>query len=181
MATINLQKDEFQDRLARIRKGGPNTAGTIHIGPVDEDVLLGRKRVRFEGFGTGGLLLFPFAVVWAVIFGMLAVFAARYVRLELDGSALYGVATSNTLMLVDFSIAMFIAFCLRHSFRVRSRVQMAILFVGIGLGLTGMHNMAYLFPEQMGAIYTQAWVSEGMAAGPVGSLVYHGEVLYALN
>lgn len=36
MALSNAQRSGFEDRLSRIKKGGANTMGEVHIGPRDE-------------------------------------------------------------------------------------------------------------------------------------------------
>ena len=44
MGIAQTQKTSFEDRLARINSGGPNTMGDIHVGPVDEEMIYGDKK-----------------------------------------------------------------------------------------------------------------------------------------
>lgn len=44
MALANDQRDGFDRRISRIKKGGANTMGEVHIGPVDEAQVYGKKK-----------------------------------------------------------------------------------------------------------------------------------------
>ena len=44
MSLANDQRDGFDKRIAKIRKGGSNTMGEVHIGPVDEAQVYGKKK-----------------------------------------------------------------------------------------------------------------------------------------
>ncbi|MGR3513813.1 MAG: hypothetical protein ACU0GG_13705 [Paracoccaceae bacterium] len=44
MALAKDQRDGFDRRISRIKKGGANTMGEVHIGPVDEAQVYGKKK-----------------------------------------------------------------------------------------------------------------------------------------
>ena len=44
MSLSNAQRDGFDRRISRIKKGGANTMGEVHIGPVDEEVARSSKK-----------------------------------------------------------------------------------------------------------------------------------------
>lgn len=44
MGLANEQRDGFDRRIQKIRKGGSNTMGEVHIGPVDEAQVYGKKK-----------------------------------------------------------------------------------------------------------------------------------------
>lgn len=44
MGLANEQRDGFDRRISRIKKGGANTMGEVHIGPVDEAQVYGKKK-----------------------------------------------------------------------------------------------------------------------------------------
>ncbi|AZQ67742.1 hypothetical protein EF888_11710 [Silicimonas algicola] len=85
MATSKIQRTGFEDRLSRIKKGGDNTMGEVHIGPRDE-VRAGQKRkpgttVRLKkkkqskkeiGRASGVSLL-----ILAFLFGALSMFVGQ--------------------------------------------------------------------------------------------------------
>lgn len=44
MGMAQAQRQSFEDRLARISQGAPNTMGDVHVGPVDEEAARGNRR-----------------------------------------------------------------------------------------------------------------------------------------
>ena len=87
MSLSNAQREGFDKRISRIKKGGPNTMGEVHIGPVDEAQVYGKKKgkptntVRVKkkrsknvDLGSGSTLSLA---VLAVFFGGLSMFVGQ--------------------------------------------------------------------------------------------------------
>lgn len=93
MAIAKEQRDGFDQRISRIKKGGPNTMGEVHIGPVDEAKVYGKKKgkatntVRMKKKSkknvdvTSGSTLA--LAILAVLFGGLSMFVGQALNFHL--------------------------------------------------------------------------------------------------
>ena len=52
MINSDLQRDEFQGRLNRIKKGGPNMLGQVYVGPAEEPGALTDLKPHFGIMAT---------------------------------------------------------------------------------------------------------------------------------
>jgi hypothetical protein len=145
MATSKIQRTGFEDRLSRIKKGGDNTMGEVHIGPRDE-VRAGQKRkanntVRLKrkkpskkeiGRSSGVSLL-----ILAFLFGVLSMFvgqAAAYhlfadtglIKLDLSATAV-----APYVPVADFIIGGFFAVLFAWTFQLMGVVRLVAIAVGL--------------------------------------------------
>lgn len=93
MGIAKEQREGFDKRIAKIRKGGSNTMGEVHIGPVDEAQVYGKKKgkatntVRMKkkkqknvDLNSGSTLTLA---ILAVLFGGLSMFVGQALNFHL--------------------------------------------------------------------------------------------------
>lgn len=96
MSLSNAQRDGFDRRISRIKKGGKNTMGEVHIGPVDEAQVYGKnkskatnrvrvkkKKAKNVDLNGGSTLMLA---ILAVFFGGLSMFVGQAMNYHFYGA-----------------------------------------------------------------------------------------------
>lgn len=73
-----------------------------------------------------------------------------------------------------YAIAGILVIMLGGILRLKSMVDMASQFVGIGAMVAGMHNLVWAFPDQFAALYSQQFVDAIQSTANAGSIAFMG-------
>ena len=177
MALSNVQRSGFEDRLSRIKKGGDNTMGEVHIGPRDEvragDKTKPNNTVRMKkknknvkiGEGSNASL-----VPLAFVFGAMSMFvgqAASYHLfadtglIQVDVSAL---ATAEPyLPYAHFLFGGVLALLFGWTFRMTSALRFLALVGGLVVMVHYQSNLIQKAPGLYQAFFSKAYVKEALA------------------
>lgn len=122
---------------------------------------------------------YPAALVGSFFVGMLAVFIARYARFHLMGGSLAG-EDADIAMLLDGGIAAACSFALFSMLRFHDAQFKAAQSFGVAAMVLFMHNFVHLSPGVFGAIFSDEWAEEVVAATEPNSILFRGAsfVLY---
>lgn len=156
MINANIQKDQFQGRLQRIKKGGPNTLGHVYVGPVEE----GGTTTQRRHFGI-------LATVAAFVFGVSAYFVGHLAQFHLAGDlerlgaeALMVAETSG-----DLIVAGLLLFILIRVTRMRGVGPFLVGAMGL-FAMMGLHAFSVqMAPELYSGLYSEGYVSQYLDAG----------------
>ncbi|NNE81015.1 MAG: hypothetical protein HKN18_12170 [Silicimonas sp.] len=172
MSMAQGQRSGFEDRLSRIRKGGDNTMGEVHIGPRDEvragegkagnTVRLKQKKKKVDiGQGSGSSLL-----ILAFIFGALSMFVGQVatfhffqdgglVPLDLGESAI-GPYLPYAHIIIGGVLALL--FC--WTFRLTTLVRMVAMVIGLFVMVQYHTQMVQSVPGVYVKFFSKAYVKE---------------------
>ena len=175
MATSKIQRQGFEDRLSRIKKGGDNTMGEVHIGPREEvragakgkkktnTVRLKRKKPSKKEIGrAGGLSL----LILAFFFGALSMFVGQ--------SAAYHLFADTGLIQLDLSetqlapyvpvahiaIGGFFALLFAWTFQLMSVVRIAVIAAGLFVMVQYQPVLVKSAPSIYAAFFSKAFVED---------------------
>lgn len=179
-----LQMQRFRERLHKIEKRGRKVE-MAPLGAVEFDEK-GRAKVTKAPTMSGrkarslfrALMVSPFVMAFAILFGAFTVVAVRYGRLFWDGGALTG-SGAGQAMLMDAGIALAVIIVLRLLLRARSRLMLAGQLVGVAAGVLAMHNLVHVAPQVWTAAFPPAWVDDILANTQPHSILIKG-VSYVL-
>jgi hypothetical protein len=183
MATMAEQhRQTFEDRLARIKSGGPNCMGTIHYGPRDEvraaDAKAAakaeakvRKTAKRRGSPLATMLLIPVAA----IAGGLSVFTGRVAAYRLfseDGPYALELAGVSATMFADILIAAVLAAIFAWAFRLTWGVRRVALIAGFVAMMVGEFELMQTYPDLFETVFSETYVAGALADPPasLGSL-----------
>lgn len=177
MAISNVQRRGFEDRLSRIRKGGDNTMGEVHIGPRDEvragqktkakNTVRMKKKTRNVKIGEGSnATLIPLAFV----FGAMSMFvgqAAAYHMfadtglIQLDLSSL--AAVEPYVPYAHFLIGGILALLFGWTFRMTSALRFVALVAGLAVMVQYQGNLIEKAPGLYQAFFSKTYVKQALA------------------
>jgi hypothetical protein len=172
-------RQTFEARLARIQNGGPNTMGTLHVGPRDEvraseakvvekAHAKARKTRSRRGSPLATVLLLPVALA----LGALSVFVGRVAAYRLftdDGIYPMTVAGVPAEMFGDIAIAAVLAMVLAWTFHLTWGMRRVALVAGFIAMMVGEVNLMQSFPDLFATFFSDTYVA-GMLADPPATL-----------
>lgn len=173
MATSRVQKQTFEDRLARINKGAANTMGEVHIGPRDEQqarsgknvntVRIKKKGKRKVELGRGSsVVLMPLAL----LIGALSAFAGKAAAFHFfSEGGLMPVTLPTTaldayLPFAHLAIACLLAMLFAWTFRLTGFVRMATVALGLGAVVYAEPQLVERFPGVYASMFSETYVAE---------------------
>jgi hypothetical protein len=171
-------RQTFEDRLARIREGGPNCMGTVHAGPRAEVRAKDRKasatvQVPVKSRKRGSS---PFATLAALpvalLLGALSVFVGRvaaYRFFSEDGLYTVAVAGVPAEMFADVAIATVVAMILAWTFHYTWGMRRAALVAGFVAMMVWEVNLMQVYPALFETAFSETYVA-GMLANPPATL-----------
>ncbi len=180
MALANDQRDGFDRRISRIKKGGANTMGEVHIGPVSEEQVYGKKKgkatntVRVKkkkqkkvdlNSGSTGVL-----VLLAVLFGGLSMFVGQAVDYHLFGvGGLAGQMTppefaADYVQYAPFFFGGLLALAFGWTFRLLQGIRFLALVGGFGAVFYYHADLVERFPETYAGFFSKAYVEAARPA-----------------
>jgi hypothetical protein len=174
-APSELHRKTFEDRLARIREGGPNCMGHLHAGPSDEvrardaktkvKMTPARPAKRRRGSPVATLLLLPVAAV----LGALSMFVGRVTAFRFFSDeapysfALAGVPAS---MFADVLIASVLAMLLAWSFKLTWGMRRVALVAGFVAMMVGEFDLMQTYPDLFETVFSETYVAATLANPP---------------
>jgi hypothetical protein len=182
--SVAQQQQSFNERLRRIEKGGRYTAQHVYCGPEEEVASLqaGGKRIKLASGGSsamggflGGVIGRLIAAPMSIVLGLLAVVAARVIRVSFFGGSLAG-ENAAQMFAYDMGIAVALVLILRRLFRFNGNFQWLTVFA-MALALFGMHNVVHTNPEMFATLFTQEWVQGVVSTTREGTLLIAGKTV----
>ena len=167
----DAQKMQFQQRLQRIAKGGPNTVGQVYVGPADTD--RGTKKSKTAGPEVVGNILYPMSIIGAFLIGAFAVLLTRFIRFHMAGGDLTG-ENADIFMIIDTVIAVGIVISLRSVFRFGGKALETAKTVGIVAMVLTMHNFVHLAPATFGKVFSPEWSEQIVENTLPKSILFRG-------
>ncbi len=176
MAHGTAQNKGFEERLARIRKGGANTMGEVQIGPRDEatartsrptnTVRLKKKKPKNVNIGEGSnLVLAPIAAV----IGALSMFvgqAAEYHLFQQGGLLNITVpieAAAQVIPYAHFIVAVLLALTLSWAFGLTNLVRRMAMILGLAAVTVWQTDLVARYPGIYAGVFSEAFVAEKLS------------------
>lgn len=167
-AMADVQRQGFDERIKRIRMGGPNTIGTIYVGPVDPDekpAKSRRQRLARVGAAGGSVLGALFMWPFALLMGAVAMFAGRVAafQISLRPELVPPQYAEIAPLVADVGIAAVLMIALGWAFSLGAgfrRVFLAAGLVGVMMGEALIIQQA---PELFVPLFSENYVAAQLA------------------
>lgn len=182
MAQARTQKTSFEDRLARINSGGPNTMGEVHVGPVDDEVVYGKKsrnqnvvrvnpkkkKGKNAKGGTGSILLLPVAAA----IGGISMFAGEVGAFHMfTEGGMFPVSIPEQVAMVEpyiqyaaFALAALLAMIFSWAFQFKGLVGKIAVIAGAAAFLWYQPMLLDMYPEVFTAFFDDSYQARDMQA-----------------
>lgn len=168
-------RQTFEARLARIKQGGPNTIGQIHVGPPAEVRARDAKaaaaapkagsRKRRGSSPLRTLIALPVAAA----LGALAMFAGRVAAFRFfSDEGLYSVSVAGVPaeMFADILIATVLAILLAWTFHMTYGMRRAALVAGFVAMMVGEIDLMKTYPDLFETVFSETYVAGALANPP---------------
>ncbi|MCV6593118.1 MAG: hypothetical protein OIF48_09220 [Silicimonas sp.] len=167
------QRDGFEDRLARIKKGGANTMGEVHLGPREEvragdksakptnTVRIKKKKTKSREIGRGSAISLIFI---AFVFGALSMFVGQVADFHLfNEGGLAPIDLSETpvgpyLQFAALAIGGVLALMFCWTFRLTSILRLAAAAAGVFCMVEFHTNMVQGAPGLFVKFFSKGYV-----------------------
>lgn len=181
MAKGAIDRSAFDQRLGRIRDGGPNTMGKMLVGPGEEirakDARKAQARMKKEmrksfrrarGLSGGDFIAFPLAIAM----GAIAVVAGRIATWQFltPGGPLAEritlpekVAVLPLPLFADLAIAAVLALMLAWAFSFATGLKRLGVVLGFGAMISGEAFLIQRFPDVFANFYQQEFIASASA------------------
>ena len=178
MATMAEQhRQTFEDRLARIKSGGPNCMGTIHYGPREEvraadagKAQAAQKQARVkQRTRRGSPVATMFLIPVARLAGALSVFTGRVASYRLfseDGPYAVELAGVSATMFADILIAAVLAAIFAWAFRLTWGLRRVALIAGFVAMMVGEFELMQTYPDVVVTFFSDTYVAGALANPP---------------
>lgn len=170
---MNRQQQAFQERLARLGQSA-QPAEAAETPPEHEplpDRYVERNVAPVAGWREN--IRYPLKIAGAFLFGMLAVFVARYVRFHMNGGALTG-EDADLMMMLDAGMALGVGFALTQIFRLEGKEYKTAQAFGVAAMVATMHNAVHWAPNPFAAVFSPQWVSDVQEFTEPNSILFRG-------
>ena len=178
MARSNAQLTGFEDRLSRIKKGGANTMGEVHIGPRDEErartgksgnvVRMKKKKPTKLSAGEGSTtVLAPVAV----LLGGISMFVGQAADYQLfhEGGLLKMTPPVEVLtpymQYAPFLFGGILALMFAWTFRLTSAIRFLALLGGFGAVFYYQADLVQKMPSMYANFFSVEFVEAAFAKG----------------
>lgn len=165
------QRQTFEERLSRIRHGGANTMGEVHIGPVEEKRgrskpapntvrVKSKKKKKVNVGGSAGVLVMPVAL----LIGALSMFAGQAAAYHFFGGGIFPVeipieAVQPYIQYANFIIAGFLAILFSFAFGFSTLSRKLAVIAGLAAVYFFEGDIVDLYPDVYSAIYSEEYVA----------------------
>ena len=159
------QRQSFEDRIGRIRDGGPNTMGTVYMGANDADgQTIHRKR---KGKGKAGRSFGVFMVPLAIIFGGLAMLGGRVglFHLSAQPDLIPEDYAEMALAWSDLAIGLVLLFVFSVILKLGRGARKYALAMGFAAVMVGEAALIQQAPDLFVPMFSEEYVATAMA-GP---------------
>ena len=190
MSLSKNQRDGFEDRLKRIKKGGVNTMGEVQIGPRDE-VRTGKKAsrpsntVRMKrkkkevalGEGSNWVM-----VPVALFIGGLSMFVGGAAAYHFFGGGLMPIeipvaAVEPVIPYANFIFAGLLALIFSWTFGFTNKKRKFALLLGLGAVFFFEGDLIKRFPGTYASMYSKEYVANGPEPSMPGLIVRAQELI----
>ncbi len=171
MAMAKHQRDAFDDRLNRIKKGAPNTMGELQIGPRDEvragqkskttnTVRMKRKKKNVNiGEGSNWVL-----VPTAFVIGGLSMFVGQAAAYHFFGGGLVPIeipfeAIQPAIPYANFVFAGLLALLFTWTFGFTNKKRKFAVILGLAAVFYFEGDLADRYPGTYASMYSEAYVA----------------------
>ena len=158
-----MQKQNFQDRLNRVAKGGANTRSQVYAGTTEPERKQRRSKRKAKAEpeikAPRSKVGAPVSLILGLLIGIAAVGLTRYLRFYLTGDAIGGANADITLML-EAAVAVSIAIMARTVIRIYSKLHGLAKLVGVAAAILLMHNAVHMAPTLFAQVFSPQWVSQ---------------------
>lgn len=179
MSLANAQRDGFDKRIAKIRKGGSNTMGEVHIGPVDEAQVYGKKKSRATNrvrvkrkkaknvdLNGGSTLTLT---ILAVFFGGLSMFVGQAVDFHLYGvGGLLNMTPpagfEDYMQYVPFAVGGLLALAFGWTFHLMRGIRFLGLAGGFGAVFYYQSELIQMVPGLYAGFFSKEFVETALSA-----------------
>ncbi len=173
------QRQGFDRRISNIRKGGPNTMGEVHIGPVDEAQVYGKKKgkptnkVRLKKKRRGKVDVVSGATgtltLLALFFGGMSMFVGQAVDYHLFGQGgLVQMAppefAADYVQYAPFLFGGLLALAFGWTFHLMRGARFLALIGGFGAVFYYQTELIQTFPGTYAGFFSKAFVKAALAA-----------------
>ncbi len=171
---MSLANADFDARIARITSGKASSKSTLYVG-LDEIY-----HVSYSGRGKPSSaatavnnFLFPFYVMIAMGFGIVAFGIASWVRFRFVGLSA-GSGDPMTEMAIQAGAALAAAIVLNIVLPFRSRPLKVAMAIGAISTTVFFHNAVHLYPETFARVFSPDWVEVIQATTKPQSVLWQG-------
>ena len=179
MSLSNAQRDGFDRRISRIKKGGANTMGEVHIGPVDEEVARsskkgkGRNTIRVKrknpkkvDLTSGSTLTLS---ILAVFFGALSMFVGQAMDFHFFASGgLLNMTppamAEDYMQYAQFAFGGLLALAFGWTFRLMRGLRFLALLAGFGAVYYYQSDLIQTLPGLYTGFFSKQFVEAALAA-----------------
>ena len=179
MSLANAQRDGFDKRIQKIRKGGSNTMGEVHVGPVDEAQVYGKKkskatnRVRVKkkkaknvDLNSGSTLTLS---ILAVFFGGMSMFVGQAMNFHFyDAGGLLQmtppVGLEAYIQYAPFLFGGLLALAFGWTFHLMRGIRFLALAGGFGAVFYYQSELIQKVPGLYAGFFSQEFVQAALAA-----------------
>lgn len=170
-----LHRQTFEERLARIRQGGPNCMGHLHAGPRtevrarDAKAEVKVKPARAPKLRRGSPVATLFLLPVAVVLGALSMFVGRAAAFRFfseEGPYSFALAGVPASMFADILIATVLAIILAWSFQMTWGLRRAALVAGFVAMMVGEFDLMQTYPDLFETVFSETYVAGALADPP---------------
>ncbi len=184
---MNVQHNEFAERIARIQSGEGSFRSTIYIGndePIRpknfrRDMRRHRARVTTEVHSAqekeGSFTLPILKVLLAFAVGCAAMILWRMADFHLPAIQ-PSFANPVETMAVSAAFGTVVAILLCQTVGLIAAQHMLAAFIGVIAMVLGLHNLVHFAPEQFAQLFSPAWVTQTISETPSSSVVFAGVI-----
>lgn len=161
------EQDNFQDRLSRISDERTRM----------KDAKGGKEKPKRAAAGLPDYrdsLRYPLSIIWAFVVGLIAVFAARYIRYHLTGGSLSGGDSADITMIIDAGIAGATGFALKGLLSLESKTLQLAQNIGVAVMVVMMHNLVHIAPAPFSWMFSPEWVRDVEQTTEPKSILFRG-------
>ncbi len=168
------QRQDFEARLARL--GAPRAAPAV---AASENIVTQAEAPtrKFETTDDTlkGRLEYPVSVLWSFAFGILSVFLARLVLAHSGG--IPDPDESMSLYMIDLAISGATLFAIKIAMGTADKVRSIAGTIGLVLAVHTMHNLFWIFPDQLSLLYGAEWVEALLQRSEPSSIFFRGQYI----
>lgn len=176
MSLSNAQRSGFEDRLSRIKKGGANTMGEVHIGPRDEvrarqgkaDNVVRVKKKKRPNVNAGEGSTAVLAPV-AVLLGGISMFVGQAADYQFfhEGGLLQMTppveALTPYMQFAPFLFGGILALMFAWTFRLNSAIRFLALLGGFGAVFYYQADLIETMPGMYANFFSKEFVAAALA------------------
>lgn len=165
---MDLQKNEFKERLERIGAGSVPVNEITHSTPQKRRVPKSSRRNDFLENTR-----YPMKVLIVFLIGMLSVIISRYMRFHISGVSVSG-EDIYVMTMIDSFLSMGVSFLFRIVITFEKPIYFTANTCGIFFMIVFMHNFVHMMPAFWSEMFSYQWVRHVVATTEPNSFLFLG-------